>query len=99
MLRNLENGSFHNMTSVRKVTGTAMAAAAAALLIAGTVGVSVSAQAAAVHCGGVNSCKGTSSCKSANNACKGMNACKGQGWTEKASAEECTAAGGTVLEG
>jgi hypothetical protein len=27
-----------------------------------------------------------------------MNACKGQGWVSKASAKECTDAGGTVLK-
>ncbi|HEX2581251.1 MAG TPA: hypothetical protein VHL08_04675 [Dongiaceae bacterium] len=88
------------MTSIRKVTGTALAAAAAAMLIAGTVGAIVSpAHADTVKCSGVNACKGQGSCKGASNSCKGQNACKGQGWVEKASAEECTAAGGTVLQG
>lgn len=51
---------------------------------------------ASVHCMGVNSCKGQGSCKSAQNACKGQNSCKGTGMTDAASAEECTAKGGTV---
>ena len=88
------------MTSIRKITGTALAATAAAMLMAGTVSLTVSpAQAAGVHCAGVNTCKGTSECKTANNACKGMNECKGHGWISKDSAEACTSAGGTVVEG
>jgi hypothetical protein len=39
-----------------------------------------------------------SDCKTAKNDCKGMNSCKGMGWNAKASAEECTSAGGTVLK-
>ena len=51
-----------------------------------------------VKCSGVNSCKGTSDCKTAKNECKGMNSCKGQGWNMKASAKECTSAGGKVVK-
>ncbi len=51
-----------------------------------------------VKCAGLNSCKGTSDCKTAKSECKGLNACKGQGWNAKASAKDCTAAGGTVLK-
>ena len=51
---------------------------------------------AAVHCNGVNACKGQASCKTEKNACKGQNACKGMGFVETASADECTAKGGTV---
>lgn len=88
------------MTSIRKITGTALAATAAAMLMAGTIGLtSAPAQAEGVKCAGVNSCKGTSECKSASNSCKGMNSCKGQGWVSQANAEACTAAGGTVVEG
>jgi hypothetical protein len=50
----------------------------------------------AVHCTGINSCKGTSACKTAANECKGQNSCKGVGFVETASAEDCTAKGGTV---
>lgn len=49
-----------------------------------------------VHCEGVNACKGQGGCKSENNACKGQNGCKGQGFTETATAEDCTARGGKV---
>jgi hypothetical protein len=88
------------MTAIRKITGTALAATAAAMLMAGTVGLTVSpAQAEGVKCAGINSCKGTSECKTAKNSCKGMNECKGHGWVSQASAEACTAAGGTVVEG
>jgi hypothetical protein len=51
-----------------------------------------------VHCAGVNSCKGHSDCKTAKSECKGTNACKGQGWVTKASAKECTDAGGKVVK-
>jgi hypothetical protein len=51
----------------------------------------VAADAAKVHCSGVNSCKGTSECKSAKNSCKGMNSCKGTGWVAMTQAE-CDAA-------
>jgi hypothetical protein len=52
---------------------------------------------ASVHCMGINSCKGHASCKTEKNACKGQNNCKGQGFVETASAEDCTAKGGTVM--
>ena len=31
--------------------------------------------------------------------CAGANSCKGMGWVSKASAQECTSAGGTVSKG
>ena len=34
----------------------------------------------------------------AQNECKGQNGCKGQGWVSKASAKECTDAGGKVAK-
>ena len=80
---------------ITKVSSAAMAAAAAILFSSGFATVSAAADAATVHCGGVNSCKGTSECKSAKNSCKGMNSCKGQGWVSKTKAE-CTDAKGTV---
>ncbi|HEY1382798.1 MAG TPA: hypothetical protein VGF43_04240 [Dongiaceae bacterium] len=88
------------MTSVRTITGAALAATAAAMLLGGAVGLtSAPASADSVHCAGINACKGQGSCKSASNACKGQNSCKGQGWVEQGSAEACTAAGGTVING
>lgn len=78
-------------------TGLGIAAAAAALFA--SAGFATAVQAAddgMVKCSGVNSCKGTSECKTAKNDCKGHNSCKGQGWVSKASAAECTKAGGKV---
>ncbi|MBL8471188.1 MAG: hypothetical protein KF778_15340 [Rhodocyclaceae bacterium] len=84
----------------QKQAGIAIATAAAAIFAIGATLTAPIAQAAdaTVHCAGVNSCKGTSECKSASNACKGQNSCKGQGWVSKASAKECTDAGGKVVK-
>lgn len=81
-------------------SGVAIASAATAIFSMGAL-VTTSAHAAdgGVHCVGANSCKGTSDCKTANSDCKGMNSCKGQGWVSKATAAECTSAGGTVGKG
>ena len=77
----------------------ALASAAAALFAMGApLTVAHAADDMSVHCSGVNSCKGSSDCKTAKNECKGMNSCKGQGWNTKASAKECTAAGGSVIK-
>ncbi|MCP5268242.1 MAG: hypothetical protein H6943_04280 [Zoogloeaceae bacterium] len=82
-----------------KKSGIAIASAAAALFALGTTATVVqAADAPTVKCAGINSCKGTSECKTAKNDCKGHNACKGKGWMSKASAKECTDAGGTVLK-
>lgn len=70
-------------------------ATAAALFAAG--GLATAAHAAGVKCGGTNACRGQSACKMGNSACKGQNACKGQGWSEAATAADCTANGGKVL--
>jgi hypothetical protein len=88
------------MTSIRKITGATLAATAAAMLLGGSVAlVSAPASADNVKCQGINACKGQSACKTASNACKGQNGCKGQGFIEQSSAEACTAAGGTVING
>jgi hypothetical protein len=76
---------------INKVSSAAIAAAAAMLFTAAAPSVSFAADAATMHCTGVNSCKGTSECKSAKNSCKGMNSCKGQGWVSMSKAD-CTAA-------
>ena len=77
----------------------ALASAAAALFAMGApLTAAHAADDMSVHCSGVNSCKGSSDCKTAKNECKGMNSCKGQGWNTKASAKECTAAGGSVIK-
>jgi len=82
------------MTAVKKLTGIALAAAAAGMFV--TAGISSAfADEAKVHCQGVNACKGKSDCKSASNACKGQNACKGEGWKAMTD-KECKDAGGTT---
>jgi hypothetical protein len=80
-------------------SGAGLAAAALAMALSGVVMAPVQAAEGKVQCSGINSCKGSSECKTANSSCKGQNACKGQGWVTAASAEECTKAGGTVVEG
>ena len=88
------------MTSIRKITGATLAATAAAMLMGGAVSLTTApASADSVQCAGINACKGQSACKTASNSCKGQNACKSQGWVEQSSAEACTAAGGTVING
>jgi len=81
-------------------SGAAIAAAAAALLIAGTAisaPMQIAADDAKGHCMGANACKGQSACKTASNECAGHNACKGKGFTE-ATREECDAMEGTTFE-
>ena len=81
-------------------SGAAIAAAAAALLIAGTAisaPVQVAADDAKGHCMGANACKGQSACKTATSACGGQNACKGKGFTETTKAE-CDAIEGATFE-
>lgn len=79
-------------------TGLALAAAAAALFATALPTAAVAAD-MKVKCSGVNSCKGSSECKTAKTSCKGQNSCKGQGWVTKKSADECTKAGGKVVDG
>ena len=69
------------MNPVRKLSGVALATAAAALFFAGCAthgtGYSSTGQ---VECTGVNGCKGQSDCKTATNDCKGKNTCRGEGF-------------------
>ncbi|HSO07877.1 MAG TPA: hypothetical protein VLW45_11600 [Pelomicrobium sp.] len=83
------------MSTASKLSGIALAAAAAAVFAALPAGTAVAAKDAKVQCFGVNACKGQAECKTAKNECKGHNACKGQGVVSM-SAEECKAKGGTV---
>ena len=69
-------------------------AAATAFATSGLAGV---AHAQTVKCSGINACKGQSACMTTKSSCKGQNACKGQGWSETASAGECTGKGGKIL--
>ena len=80
-------------------TPSGLAIAAAAMFALGAAPLAHAAGDGMVKCAGVNSCKGSSECKTAKNECKGQNSCKGQGWVSKASAEECTKAGGMVSKG
>ena len=73
------------MNKIQKLTGIAIAAAAAGVFSTVTVGSAFAADEAKVHCAGVNACKGQNdckgqgACKTDKNACKGQNGCKGQG--------------------
>lgn len=82
------------MISKKKLTGLAIATAAAGLFAAATIpSVAFAAETGMIHCSGVNACKGKSDCKTADNACKGMNSCKGKGFVEM-SDKECVKKGG-----
>ena len=84
------------MSSSSRLTGLAIAAAAATLFVAGCANTGGSTQSAdsgavKVKCYGANACKGQAECKTSMNSCKGQNACKGQGFmslTEKACVEK-----------
>ncbi len=82
------------MSAAKKISGIALATAAAGFFALAPVSSAV-ADEAKVQCMGVNSCKGTSACATANSSCKGQNACKGQGFLELTQAE-CDEQGGTV---
>ena len=77
--------------------GVMIAAMAAGLLSAGAPLVASAADAAKVHCLGVNACKGKSACSTASSGCSGQNACKGKGWIEM-SEKDCKAKGGKVAK-
>lgn len=79
-------------------SGSALAAAAATLLMAGAVSApAFAADEAKGHCVGGNACKGKSACKTASNACAGQNACKGKGMSEM-TADECAKIEGAKFE-
>ena len=79
------------MTAVKKLTGIALAAAAAGMFATAGIGNVFAAEEGKIHCEGVNACKGKTDCKTASNACKGENACKGKGFTAM-SEKDCKAA-------
>lgn len=76
------------MNMISKLTGIALATAAAGLFslgaVAGDTGAGTEGK---VQCDGVNACKGASDCKTAKSACKGQNACKGTGFKEMSKAD------------
>ena len=76
----ISHGSF-TLNAVNKLSGVALAAAAATLFVAGCTSQDPVYEATGkVECAGVNGCKGLSDCKTATNACKGQNSCSGQGF-------------------
>ena len=69
------------LNTVKKLSGVALAAAAATLFVAGCATQDTVYEATGkVECTGVNGCKGLSDCKTASNVCKGKNSCAGQGF-------------------
>ena len=81
------------MNMSKKVSGLALAVAAAGMLGATAVTAAPS-ESVNVHCYGVNICKGHNDCKTAENACKGQAKCKSHGFVSM-SAEACDHIGGT----
>jgi len=83
------------MSHSKKVTGAALALAAAGMVMISPVSSAMSDNAATakVHCFGVNKCKGHNDCKTASNACKGHASCKGHGFVSM-SAKACDDIGG-----
>ena len=87
------------MVAVKKLSGVALAAAAAGLLLSGTVAAGEASKTAEanIKCAGINSCKGQTACKGASNECKGKNSCKGKGFLA-VSKDDCVTKKGTELK-
>ncbi|MGH8750197.1 MAG: BufA2 family periplasmic bufferin-type metallophore [Burkholderiales bacterium] len=75
--------------TVKKISGIALAAAAASVFVAGCATESSPASSGKVACAGINACKGLSDCKTASSSCKGQNSCKGHGFVFMG-ADECS---------
>ncbi len=80
------------MNTAKKISGVALAAAAATMFALAPMSASAASNKAG-KCIGINSCKGTSACATATTSCAGQNSCKGQGWV-KATKSECEDKGG-----
>jgi hypothetical protein len=83
-----------------KLQGILIASAALGLLAAAPAAIAAdSADGGAVKCQGINGCGGKGECKAVDGShdCAGKNSCKGKGWVTSKSAEDCKAAGGTVV--
>jgi hypothetical protein len=82
------------MMKTKRLTGAAIAAAAAGLFAMGHAAPVLADDAGKIQCEGVNSCKGKGDCKGTKNSCEGKNSCKGQGFKEmsKADCEKAKAA-------
>jgi hypothetical protein len=63
----------------KSISGTALATAAAVLVLSAAAPVAPTL-AATIKCPGANACKGQGACKGRNNDCKGKNNCKGLGF-------------------
>lgn len=83
------------MEANKRLTGIALAIAAAGMLMGAGTGVAQAEEAKKIHCEGVNACKGHNDCKTAKNACKGQGSCKGMGFVAMTK-EQCANIGGTV---
>jgi len=83
------------MKVATKMSGIALATAAAAMFLAAPMAFADDTTASTGKCVGGNACKKQSACKGANNSCKGQNSCKGKGFS-MANAADCKAAGGTM---
>jgi hypothetical protein len=92
------------MATKKKISGFALATAAAAAFIAIPAGAFAddtedsSSMVDTVTCYSINSCKGQSACKTTSSQCKGLNTCKGKGITVVESAKACTDQGGSITE-
>ena len=85
------------MITAKKLTGLALATAAAGLFATASVPAVAAKHEGKVQCLGINACKGKSDCATASNACKGMNQCNGKGMTIT-SAKDCQDKGGKVAK-
>jgi uncharacterized membrane protein len=83
------------MTTRRKFTASALAAATGAMFASAPILRAQAGEDAKVKCFGVNKCKGHNDCKTDQNQCKGHASCKGQGFV-KMSRHACEEIGGSV---
>lgn len=79
------------MNTAKKISGVALAAAAATMFAIAPINASA---ASSGKCIGGNGCKGQSACATATTSCAGQNSCAGKGWVKSTKAE-CDANGGT----
>ena len=80
------------MNTAKKISGVALAAAAATLFTIAPMSASVASEMEG-KCFDVNSCKGQGACATATTSCAGHNSCAGKGWVKK-TRMECEEAGG-----
>ncbi|GMR03524.1 MAG: hypothetical protein BMS9Abin22_025 [Gammaproteobacteria bacterium] len=85
------------MISAKKLTGLALATAAAGMFAIASIPAANAAEAGKIHCMGVNACKGKTECATATNGCKSQNSCKGKGWLSMTK-KECKAKGGKIVD-